>query len=41
MKKLLSIVLLSVMLSSCDVLSKIPTGTGVGVTESEAGEGIK
>jgi Protein of unknown function (DUF4197) len=41
MKKLLSIVLLSVMLSSCDVLSKIPTGTGVGVTEAEAGEGIK
>lgn len=41
MKKLLSIVLLSVMLSSCDVLSKIPTGTGVGVTEAEAGDGIK
>lgn len=29
------------VLSSCDVLSKIPTGTGGGVTEAEAGEGIK
>ena len=28
------------VLSSCDVLSKIPTGIG-GVTEGEAGEGIK
>lgn len=42
MQKLLSIVTLSVMLCSCDMLSKLPTGTGSGgVTESEAGEGIK
>lgn len=41
MKKLFSIVALSVMLSSCEVLSKLPTGMGGGVTEAEAGEGIK
>jgi hypothetical protein len=39
MKKLLSVVCLSVALSSCEVLSKFPTGGGV--TEAEAGEGIK
>jgi hypothetical protein len=39
MKKLLPIILLSVCLSSCEVLSKLPTGGGV--TEAEAGEGIK
>ncbi|MEI2740690.1 MAG: DUF4197 domain-containing protein [Chitinophagaceae bacterium] len=41
MKKFLSILLLSTALISCDVLSKIPTGVGGGVTETEAGEGIK
>ncbi|MDZ4808339.1 MAG: DUF4197 domain-containing protein [Bacteroidota bacterium] len=40
MKKLLSVLLLSATLSSCDVLSKLPTGMG-GVTEGEAGAGIK
>jgi Protein of unknown function (DUF4197) len=39
MRKLVPIILLSVCLSSCEVLSKLPTG--VGVTEAEAGEGIK
>lgn len=39
MKKFLTIILLSVSLSSCDVISKLP-GIG-GVTEAEAGEGIK
>jgi Protein of unknown function (DUF4197) len=39
MRKLLPIILLSVCLSSCEVLSKLPTGGGV--TEAEAGEGIK
>lgn len=39
MRKLLPIILLSVCLSSCEVLSKLPTG-GV-VSEAEAGEGIK
>lgn len=27
--------------AGCDVLSQLPKGTGVGVTETEAGEGIK
>jgi hypothetical protein len=39
MKKFLTIILLSVSLISCDVISKLP-GVG-GVTEAEAGEGIK
>jgi hypothetical protein len=41
MKRLFTILSLTVALSSCDVLSKLPTGTGVGITENEAGEGIK
>lgn len=40
MKKLLIVFSATVLLSGCDVLSKIPTGTG-GVSEAEAGEGIK
>ncbi len=40
MKKLFSVLMLSVALSSCDVLSKLPT-MGGGVTEGEAGAGIK
>ena len=39
MRKIFSILWLSVILCSCDILSKIPTGSGV--TEAEAGEGIK
>jgi hypothetical protein len=39
MKKLFVLITLSVALNSCDVLSKLPTGGGV--TEAEAGEGIK
>lgn len=41
MRKLFSIIVLCFMLNGCDVLSKLPTGTGGGITESEAGEGIK
>lgn len=42
MRKLMVFVLsVTIVFSSCDVLSKLPTGTGGGVTESEAGEGIK
>jgi Protein of unknown function (DUF4197) len=41
MKKLVLLLLVSFTLNSCDLLSKIPTGTGTGVTEAEAGEGIK
>ncbi len=37
-KIFLSIILSATLFSSCEVLSKLPTG---GVTESEAGEGIK
>lgn len=39
MKKLLPILCLSIVISSCDILSKLPTG--VGVSEAEAGQGIK
>lgn len=41
MKKIFTILILSVALSSCDVLSKLPTGLPGGVTEAEAGQGIK
>lgn len=40
MKKLFSVLMFSAALSSCDVLSKLPT-MGGGVTEGEAGAGIK
>ncbi len=40
MKKLLAVALLSISLSSCDVLSNLPN-VGGGVTEAEAGQGIK
>ncbi len=40
MKKLFSVLILSAALSSCEILSKLPTGMG-GVTENEAGAGIK
>lgn len=39
MRKLLGIILLSTTLSSCDILSNLPTGAGV--SEAEAGQGIK
>lgn len=39
MKKLIPIFCISVMLSSCDVLSKLPGGSGV--TEYEAAEGVR
>ncbi len=41
MKKLVLLLLVSFALNSCDLISKLPTGTGMGVTEAEAGEGIK
>lgn len=41
MKKFVLFLLFSVLLNSCDLISKLPTGTGTGVTEAEAGEGIK
>ena len=41
MKKLFTVVLSVILLSGCDVLSKLPTGVGGGLTEGEAGQGIK
>jgi hypothetical protein len=42
MKKIALMLLLIVLLnSSCDVLQNLPTSTGTGVTEAEAGQGIK
>jgi hypothetical protein len=42
MKKIALMLLLIVLLnSSCDVLQNLPTSTGTGVTEVEAGQGIK
>lgn len=41
MKKTLSILILSAILSSCEILTNLPTGTGGGVTETEAADGIK
>lgn len=41
MKRIIAVLVLAIALSSCDVISKLPTGTGGGVTEAEAGQGIK
>ncbi len=41
MKRILLLVTVSLLFSSCDVLSQLPAGTGNTVTEAEAGEGIK
>lgn len=41
MKKLLSVICLTVALSGCNELMNLPTGSGNGVTEAEAGGGIK
>lgn len=41
MKNFFTIALGVILLSGCDVLSKLPTGVGGGITEGEAGQGIK
>ena len=41
MKNLIICLSAVIFFSSCDLISKLPTGTGTGVTEAEAGEGIK
>lgn len=42
MKKLFTVALSVILLSGCDVLSKLPQATGLGgITEAEAGQGIK
>jgi hypothetical protein len=40
MRSFIYIFFLSIALNSCDIISQLPTGVG-GVTEAEAGEGIK
>lgn len=44
MKKIFIVAAFAIFLSGCDVLSKLPQGggtTGTGITENEAGQGIK
>jgi hypothetical protein len=42
MKKFITVVLSVILLSGCDVLSKLPQTPGLGgITEAEAGQGIK
>ena len=42
MKKIITVVLSVILLSGCDVLSKLPQTPGLGgITEAEAGQGIK
>jgi len=41
MKKIALILSVIVLLNSCDVLQNLPSSTGTGVTEAEAGQGIK
>ena len=40
-KRLIPFLFVFIVINGCDVLSKLPTGVGGGITESEAGEGIK
>ncbi len=41
MKKFLLLISVPLIFSSCEVLSQLPGATGNGVTENEAGQGIK
>jgi hypothetical protein len=42
MKKIITVVFSVILLSGCDVLSKLPQTPGLGgITEAEAGQGIK
>jgi uncharacterized protein YceK len=41
MRKFVLILSTAFLLSGCDVISKLPMGTGGGVTEAEAGAGVK
>jgi hypothetical protein len=41
MKKILSLLLLAVTFASCDIVKQLPSSTGTGVSENEAGQGIK
>ncbi len=41
MKRILFVISFAIALSGCDVLQQLPTSVGTGVTEAEAGQGIK
>jgi len=41
MKKMFFIIMFSGLFYGCDIIKQLPQGTGVGVTEAEAGAGIK
>ncbi|MFN8250430.1 MAG: DUF4197 domain-containing protein [Ferruginibacter sp.] len=41
MKKFILLLLTAFALNSCDVIKNLPAGTGGGITEAEAGQGIK
>lgn len=41
MKKIIPFLLVVLTLSSCDVIKQLPTTTGTGISENEAGQGIK
>ncbi len=41
MKRIVTVMLLAISLNGCEVLTNLPTGTGGGVTEMEAADGIK
>ncbi|MFZ1452459.1 MAG: DUF4197 domain-containing protein, partial [Ferruginibacter sp.] len=41
MKRIFTIVLFSSLFYGCDIIKQLPQATGVGVTEAEAGQGIK
>ena len=41
MKRVLIVIMFGSLFYGCDVLKQLPQGTGVGVTEAEAGQGIK
>jgi Protein of unknown function (DUF4197) len=41
MKRILIVVLFSSLFYGCDVIKQLPQASGVGVTEAEAGEGIR
>ena len=41
MKRLFVLLSFTAVLSSCDVLSKLPNATGMGVSEAEAAQGVK
>lgn len=43
MKRIFTVAIATILLSGCDVINKLPQvgGAGTGITESEAGQGIK